>query len=402
MKDNNNNNRSFCWLFLRLSLGEFHVIVAELINLAEQENLKLYLTFLNSKIEKQFYDNTLYKKIAERYFEVVERKNVITFSQRNKGRIKYLFRDHATINQYCVERSLRILLPHTKLIIFPHAFSFYVSETLSNFQDLDIPSRNEHEDCVDAFITFTEADKKYFSQRFPAEIITVITPRGLSEKWLLELQSFLPNEKVVEFKEKYPQRVLLTIRPPHQIYLSEKNYFELLQEVIEVSKNAGYELFLKPHPRQNIPDFMNYCEANDLHVWTKDNYSSAIFFNHVITFWSSSSIDFAAFGIPSIEHFRFEKYHNQLVQKNKKLSSLYVHLGLSLASSNKAELELAFKKMSENPTEIGNEQQKNLRKIYNAPFLKLHNIKFRQPQKFALFHKIKHLGRLFYYVLKNK
>lgn len=399
MKGNKKNNSNFCWLFLRNSLGEFHVIVPELINLAEQENLKLHISFLNSKIEKQFFDNFLYNKLADRYFEVVERKNIISFAQRNKKRIKYLFREHSIIHRYSIARSLRIILPYTKLIMFPHAFAFYVSKTFSNLESLNIPSSNQYEDCVDAFISFTEADKGYFSKRFPAEIITVFTPRGLREEWLLKLQEFIPDKEIKAFQEKHPKRVLLTIRHPHRIYLSEKNYFELLREVVEVSRKKGFELFIKPHPRQNINDFMDYCEANDLHVWTKDTYTSALYFNYLITFWSSSSIDFAAFGIPSIEHFRFEKYHDQLVQKNGKLSSLYVNMGLSLPSSNKADLELAFQKVIENPRKIGKEQQKNLRVEYDSPVLNLKSIKFKEPQKFSFFAKMNHLGRLYNYFL---
>ena len=402
MKDHKKINKDFCWLFLRASLGEFHVIVPELINFAEHENFELRISFLNDKIKKQFFDNLLYRKLAERHFEVVERKDIIAFANQNKKRIKYLFRELTRIDQYSVARSLRIILPDTKLILFPHAFAFHVSKELSNYQTLKIPSRNKFEDCVDAFIIFTEADKNYFSKRFPSEIIKVFTPRGLSEEWLNKLQGSISNKEIKAFQEKHPKRVLLTLRHPHKVYLSEKNYFELLQEVIQVANDFGYELFLKPHPRQDLQDFLNYCETNDLQVWTKDTYTSALFFDLVITFWSSASIDFAAFGIPSIEHFRYEKYHNQLIQKNGKLSSLYVNMGLSLSSSNKAELELTFKEMIESPQKVGNEQQKKLSETYNSPRLNLNSMRFRKHKNYSFLTKIKHLARLYYYIIKNK
>lgn len=401
MKDYKKNNNNYCWLFLRASLGEFHVIVPELIYFAEHENIELRISFLNDKIKKQFFENPLYRKLAELYFKVVERKDIISFAHQNKKRIKYLFRELTRIDQYSVARSLKIILPDTKLILFPHAFAFHVSKSLSNYETLKIPSRNKYEDCVDAFIIFTEEDKDYFDQRFPSEIITVFTPRGLSEEWLYKLKGLISNKEIKVFQEKYPKRVLLTIRHPHPVYLSEKNYFELLQDVVQVTNKFGYDLFLKPHPRQDLEEFLNYCEFNDLQVWTKDTYTSALFFDYVITFWSSASIDFAAFGIPSIEHFRYENYHNQLIQKNGKLSSLYVNMGLSLPSSNKSELEVTFQKMIENPRKIGNQQQKKLRETYNRSTLNLNSMMFKKHKNYSFMTKIRHQARLYYYIMKN-
>lgn len=393
---------NICWLILKASLGEFHVIVPELLHFSEQEGLKLHITFVSGKIEKKFFDNLLYRNLAEQYFKVVQRKDLLRFAKSNRNKIKYLFRDVSEMSKFSVTRSLKIMLPNTKLVMFPHAFAFYVSKLLSNYQTVIIPPENKYEDCVDAFITFTEEDKKYFSKRFPISIITVFTPRGLGENWLQKIQGVIPEEEVREFHKKFPKRVLLTIRHPHRIYLSEENYYKLLQEVIEVTSSFGYELFIKPHPRQNMDEFLSYCKTRDLHVWTKDTYTSALFFDRIITFWSSASIDFAAFGIPSIEHFRYEKYHNQLVRKDGKLSSIYVNMGLSLPSSNKAELKLAFEKVIKDPEGVGKEQQNNLLETYYSPSLNLNNMTFRKPAKFSFLDRLVHYARLQYYVRKNE
>jgi len=381
IKYHKETKKDFCWLLLKASLGEFHAIVPELVHFAQQENLQLTISFISDKIENKFFDNPLYRELTEHYFQVVKREDILDFAKKNKKKIKYLFRDLSPINQYSVARSLKIILPDTKLIIFPHAFAIHVSKSLSNYQTVKIPSKNKFEDCVDAFIIFTEDDKNYYSERFPSEIITVFTPRGLSEEWLSKLQNLIPSNEIKAFQKKYPKRILLTLRHPHKIYLSEKIYFELLEEVREVANNFGFELFLKPHPRQDLKELSRYCETNELQMWMRDTYTSALFFDHVITFWSSASIDFAAFAIPTVEHFRFHKYHNQLIEKDGKLSSLYVNMGLSLSSSNKAELEVAFKKITENPTKVGNEQQKKLEELYSSSRLELNHIGFHNSLK---------------------
>jgi len=93
-------------------------------------------------------------------------------------------------------------------------------------------------------------------------MVTVFTPRGLSEEWFNKLQSTISKDEIKAFKrETQPKRILFTLRAPHPVFLSEKNYFELLEEVIEVVEANGYELFLKPHPRQNVQSFLNYCET---------------------------------------------------------------------------------------------------------------------------------------------
>lgn len=391
-----------CWLILKASLGEFHVIVPELLHFSENEGLKLHITFVSGKIEKKFFDNPLYKELAEQHFKVVKRKDLLSFVQHNRKKIKYLFRDVSEMSKFSVTRSLKVHLPDAKLIMFPHAFAFYVSKLLSNYQTVKIPPENKYENCVDSFITFTEEDKQYFSNRFSSDIITVFTPRGLNVNWLHKVRKLISEQEINDFQNKFPKRVLLTLRHPHKIYLSEENYFKLLKEVIEVSKEFGYELFLKPHPRQNMDEFLNYCKNKNLQVWTKDTYTSALFFDWVITFWSSASIDFSAFGIPSIEHFRYEKYHTQLVKKNGELSSLYVNMGLSVPSSNKEELEEAFEKLIKDPVQVGEEQKINLMKIYNSPTLDLNNMTFRKPAKFSFLDKLIHYARLQYYVRKNE
>lgn len=392
----------YSWLILKASLGEFHVIVPELVHLAEKQNHKLFITFVSAGIEKKFYSNPLYKTLAEKYFTVIERRNILLFALQNRNKINYLFRDISTIERFSVIRSLKIILPKARLILFPHAFAFYVSKLYSNQEDITPPKHNIYENCANAVLTYTKEDKQFFGQRFDERFTTIFLPRGLNEQWLEVVKKAVGETPIEKFEKKHPKRILLTIRHPHKIYLSTEDYYELLEEVINSVKNIGYELFIKPHPRQNFEELENFCKANNVAMWINDTYTSALYFNYVITFWSSASIDFAAFKIPTIEHFRYRKFHTQLIKENGHLYSIYVKMGLSLPSTNAEELAVALDSAISNPKEIGSRQRSNLLQSYDANYLDLNSINYRSTKEHSFLSKIAHIGRLSYYAINNR
>lgn len=312
--------------------GELHAGLPFLVKIIEKKkSIKPYFLYSEENHFEKIPEN--FKVIIEKYFEIIKInsfKFLILLNKIYNSEI-FIFTDDLGHNNYT--RIITLYFSKARICFFHHAYALLNGDALTeeNLKNLNFKKKFDGYHYDPIVIAFNDFEVSYrLKMGFKPQNILISGNLGYKSSWLnkLNFEKNIPNEMLMQISN-YDKVVFIPVRGVSKHYLSYENSEYLFTSVKTlIKKNPNYIFLIKPHPRQDdIEKFIDLKNSyENALIINFDTFSAAKISDLVISYWSSSILDAIAVNTPTIEFFRHDRKHHQLISTEDGLISLYSYL----------------------------------------------------------------------------
>lgn len=323
-------------VFIKSSFGEVFVILPLLYFLKKQRpDINIFFVFNGKAVYKSVTQIEAYKSALQSLGHVVIGLRAFICCMLTR-----LYKSDPLYMLTCdngIETLQRIALTYFVCpipVFFHHAYALHVGADQDKIKEL-------HKSyIIGSCVLANNRDDKlhYRAMCFEEKNIFFTGAQGYREEWLEKIVCQNPYKDF----SGYRKIVFVPIRPPHALYLTERNYKRQLGELGQAAQHFGDYLFVvKMHPRQSIDLQLQQLIKSHPNLIVRDESTLelAAHADLTLSFWSSAILDSIAVNTPAVEFHYHEVMHSQLVfSQNGKLESLYVNNGFCFSINCLSEL----------------------------------------------------------------
>lgn len=353
--------------FYKSSSGELFAGLPIILEILKQKkDLNPILFYKSDRIDSL---SGLYNELIYKNFNVykITLKNIISFYWKYRKDINYIFTCDGGHNFYSAFFTL--ISFNSRVVFFHHAYSLLPKTPGPEFKRKIKTYRNfitgfHHYPLV---IAHNETEIPYRRELgFLEQNVIVSGNIGYHDEWKKSRRK-LEDVQLIEIeKNLYTRTIFIPTIGEHPLALSKENsiyLFNSIKEIIE--KFPNYLFLIKLHPRQgedlkflNLPN--NY---KNVFIINFSTITAARISDLVISYHSSAITDALSENTPTIEFFRHDIPHGQLIRTDKGLVSIFHFYGLCPFYQNKEDVLNLLSKPDEWKTfSIG--QQEAYRNIF--------------------------------------
>ena len=208
---------------IHTSLGELRWILPYLIQQQEHghlEDKQVVTLFLQKNNYELAQKDKAHFDLLQSLGPVLLKKDIFRLLINNRKRIRFIFKDFWPLHAGSLVSQMYWLCPNARLVLYPHANALF---SISGQVNTAKENKEKHDfTCLDSLIINSEYDMDYWSTRIPSDRINVVGSASYSLSWVKRLADAAGE---VTFEAGQGQKlVLLNIRGPHEVYLTEDDY----------------------------------------------------------------------------------------------------------------------------------------------------------------------------------
>lgn len=327
-------------LFLKSSIGELHVALPlmDFLKRKMQDDVEVIFASVSKSILDDMKVPKVYltrlKELGKLYFGKKELLVLLKRTICDKSSTLIMTCDTGTGP---FERLFYTFLPKSHIVHFHHAFALHRPLPASS-QEITKINPNKRYVQNSSILLNSQNDRVWYeSLGFDKEKIFNIGALGYSQDWLENTSGLKINKS-----KQNKLSIFVPLRDIHPFYLTEKNNNYLIDSLVTLFKKfSDCNFIVKFHPRQKNQQEINRKLADFNNVKQVANLSTlqlAAKADLTISFWSSAISDSLAVMTPAIEFHRHEVLHNQIIEQDGELVSLYNKMGFCEYFDNKEEL----------------------------------------------------------------
>lgn len=323
------------FIVVKESVGELHVALPIVYFLKKSRSLNVFFVFFNEDNRDKLGIPDSYNNLINDLGEAIFGYSGVLKAFRERGSIfqrsLIMTCNSGSVNLIDL---LHILCRKSLVLFYHHAYALHGSSVNSVYIE-----RSYQKDSV--MLLNSNFDEDYFKNvGFSSENLMLVGAPGYSREWIDGL-----NSKIVE-SDDFDMIVFVPLRAAHRLYLDFDSYEYLIKSLIKVFERFDRFLFLvKFHPRQKNVKELEKCFSSfsNVRLVYCSTFEAARASDLTLSFWSSAITDSLACGTPCIEFHRHNIVHDQLVERDGSLISLYRDLGLCEYFSNLDDLVVFMK-----------------------------------------------------------